>query len=67
MTGPQMRALLEEYLGDLLDVAGLRAAAADENEHPAVRAVSAEQADGILDDLAKAMAVEIGARELVAA
>lgn len=62
-----MRALLEEHLGDLLEVAVMRAAAADENESPAVRAKCAGDAEGILADLAAAMAVEIGARELALA
>lgn len=67
MNGPQMRALIERHLDDLADIASLRAMAADENEPPAKRAACAEQANGILDDLAAAMAAQIGTRELVSA
>ncbi len=70
MTGPQMRALLLEFLDEIEDVTVLRQMAGDEHEPPAKRVVCAEQADGALDDLAAAMAEQVntaGARELVGA
>lgn len=72
ITESEVRAVLEQladpaFAGEFTDLLMLRGAEMDECLEPAMRRVSGEKAAALFDELAGAVAAELGAREQVAA